>query len=114
MKRCAALEKSFTWDESNLHCTFLTGNITDKGTLLIHYYMHNKFGGEMSALHPPEFGFVEHAFGLLVGNTYQGLLVNGNELISGPETSILCNQDKKAMPSILRQTSISFNMMEFT
>ena len=39
--------------------------------------------------HPPEFDFVQHAFGLIMGHTYQGLFVNGNELISRPQTSIL-------------------------
>lgn len=41
----------------------------------------------------PEFDLVQHAFGLLVGHTYQGLFVNGNELIPGSQTSILHNKE---------------------
>lgn len=47
--------------------------------------------------HSPEFDFVQHALGLLVGHTYQGLLVNGNELISRPQTSILHNKETELL-----------------
>ena len=40
-------------------------------------------------LHSPKFDFVQHAFGLFMGHTYQGLLVDGNELIPRPKASIL-------------------------
>ncbi len=53
----------------------------------------------MHVCHPPDFDFVQHAFGFLVGHTNQGLLVNGNELISRPQTSIL--HKKKTKPSVM-------------
>lgn len=51
--------------------------------------------------HSPEFDFVQHAFGLFVGHTYQGLLVNSDELISRPQTSILLREKTETEPSLM-------------
>lgn len=63
--------------------------------------------------HPPEFDFVQHALGLLVGHTYQGLLVNGNELISRPQTSILHNKETEllVMPEMKNHIGSEFSIM---
>lgn len=63
--------------------------------------------------HPPEFDFVQHALGLLVGHTYQGLLVNGNELISRPQTSILHNKETEllVMPEMKNHIGSEFSTM---
>lgn len=59
---------------------------------------------ERCMCHPPEFGFVQHALGLVVGHTYQGLFVNGNELISRPQTSILHNKQTGPLVKRKRRT----------
>lgn len=55
--------------------------------------------------HQPQFDFVQHAFGLLVGHTYQGLLVNCNELISRPQTSILHKKETEPLVIVSRRTT---------
>lgn len=44
--------------------------------------------------HPPEFDFVQHTFGFVMGHTYQRLLVNGDELIPGSQAPILQGKEE--------------------
>ena len=37
----------------------------------------------------PEFDFIEHDFGFFMGQPYQGLLVNGDKLVSWSQAAIL-------------------------
>lgn len=46
--------------------------------------------------HPPEFDFVQHTFGFVMGHTYQRLLVNGYELIPGSQAAILKEEERAA------------------
>lgn len=63
--------------------------------------------------HPPEFDLVQHAFGLLMGHTYQGLLVDGNELISRPQTSILHNEKTEEQAPDCLLISLKFLLFLF-
>lgn len=109
MKRRATWKKSFSGDEGDFHGAVLaehqkqrhrkhkrTLNAPDLNLRIACPKMQINTFPPFKVCHPPEFDFVQHTFGFVMGHTYQRLLINGYELIPGSQTPILKKKGRAA------------------